>query len=125
MFSWKKIRKNLFWGSSTQFDTAKKRKLHLLALDKICSHKDSGGLGFSLLKDRNVVLLSKWFYKGYADRSSYWNIWTRGKYGCSPGDDLTYGGKYGTYGSEVNGIFEKNKISAFFKTCLSTKITIG
>lgn len=102
------VRRNFFWGSSTLLDAEKKRKMHLLAWDKICRHKNSGGIGFTSLKRINNVLLCKWFYKWHAERSRNWNKWIRSKYNCPVRVDI-----------ESN--FKVNKVSGFIKDLITTQ----
>lgn len=64
-----RLRRQFLWGESTN----SQRKLHLIGWDRICQDKTDGGLGVSLIKNRNHILLAKWWWRAYSERDSFWN----------------------------------------------------
>ncbi|WOH13938.1 hypothetical protein DCAR_0933451 [Daucus carota subsp. sativus] len=64
-----RIRRRFLWGESSETH----RKLHLIGWDRICKNKQEGGLGIVPVKQRNDVLLAKWWWRAYQERGSYWN----------------------------------------------------
>ncbi|WOH11192.1 hypothetical protein DCAR_0830672 [Daucus carota subsp. sativus] len=73
------IRRRFLWGE----DIEGKRKVHLISWDKICRSKVEGGLNITSLKDRNHALLSKWWWRAYSERGSFWNNFFTSCYGNS------------------------------------------
>lgn len=71
------IRRNFLWGHALH----KKKKLHLLSWDSICSPKDKGGLGLTKLKNRNLALIAKWWWQAYEEKSAWWNNFLSQRYG--------------------------------------------
>ncbi|MDV3199462.1 MAG: reverse transcriptase family protein, partial [Sweet potato little leaf phytoplasma] len=61
------IRRRFLWGNSQ--DT---RKIHWVAWDKVVQPKVNGGLGLGKLKDMNVSLLSKWWWRFKTVKSAFW-----------------------------------------------------
>lgn len=59
------------------------QKMHLLSWDKICKPKIEGGLGFASLRERNISLLFKWWWKVMKDRNSFWHKFMTNKYGTN------------------------------------------
>lgn len=80
-----KIRKQFFWGHGE----GNKEKLHLIGWENICKKKREGGLGLSTVKNRNLAMLAKWWWRSYKERSSYWNQFLVDRYGPTWRYDLT------------------------------------
>ncbi|XP_074374663.1 uncharacterized protein LOC141715077 [Apium graveolens] len=68
-------------GNASKEEGVKVKKMHLKAWNMICKPKKLGGLGLSSLQQRNLVLLSKWWFRWQAERKLSWNVWLREKYG--------------------------------------------
>jgi exonuclease III len=60
--------KNFWWG----FPTNKARNLSLKSWSSLCLPKDQGGLGFRLMKDVNLSLVSKLCWKLLTNHASIW-----------------------------------------------------
>ncbi|KAK1395020.1 hypothetical protein POM88_014076 [Heracleum sosnowskyi] len=78
------IRKHFFWGSSLKDLKVNRKKLHLLAWEKICNPKSKGGLGLVSIQNTNFSLLGKWVFNWFKDRDKDWNKWLRTKYSACP-----------------------------------------
>lgn len=72
-----RLRRDFFWGHSN----GKPKKIHLLHWDRVCASKQHGGHGLSRIKWRNLALLSKWWWRAYSERDSYWNNILKQRYG--------------------------------------------
>jgi len=70
-----KMSRSFLWGS-----TAEKRKLHLVAWDRVCLPKDEGGLGIRSAKQMNMALLSKVGWRLIHEKASLWAKILSGKY---------------------------------------------
>ncbi|XP_017239669.1 uncharacterized protein LOC108212453 [Daucus carota subsp. sativus] len=75
-----KIRRSFFWGSK-EVDGIERRGMHLLAWDKVCSPKSAGGVGITKIKERNIAMLGKWWWRFINERDKFWNITLQKKYG--------------------------------------------
>lgn len=75
-----RIRCSFFWGHASD-NTSK--KLHLLSWNKICQSKEFGGLGLASIRDRNVALLAKWWWRAFSERNVFWNNILTHSYGHS------------------------------------------
>jgi len=60
--------KNLWWG----FPKDKTRNLSLKSWNSMCLPKDQGGLGFRLMKDVNLSMISKLGWKLLSNHNSLW-----------------------------------------------------
>lgn len=56
--------------------------IHLVKWEVASRPKSLGGLGVGHLKDRNVVLLSKWLWRFSNEKWSFWHSIISVKYGC-------------------------------------------
>lgn len=74
------IRRRFFWGEIKK-GVENMRKMHTVRWNYICSSKDRGGLRLSRIKYRNIVLLSKWWWKFHADKDKNWMQFIFNKYG--------------------------------------------
>lgn len=79
------IRRRFFWG----YSTGSTKKIHFLKWEKICQSKKYGGLGLSSVKNRNLILLGKWWWRAYGERQGYWNEILSQRYGLNWRLDLT------------------------------------
>jgi hypothetical protein len=68
--------KNFWWG----FPKDKSRNLSLKSWKSMCLPKDQGGLGFRLMKDVNLSLISKLGWKLLSNHSSLWVYLFQQKY---------------------------------------------
>jgi hypothetical protein len=68
--------KNFWWG----FPPKKTRNLSLKSWHSLCSPKASGGLGFRLMEDVNLALISKLGWKLLSHSDSMWVTQLQGKY---------------------------------------------
>ena len=73
--------RNFVWGSSTG-----NKKVHLVAWDRVCCHKDKEGLHIQNLRLNNEAFLMKATFKLIKDNQALRVRAIRGKYGC--GDTL-------------------------------------
>ena len=71
------MRRAFLWGNKENGGN----KLHLISWDKVCSPKELGGLGLSLISIRNLASLAKWVWKAYSERGSMWNEVLTRRYG--------------------------------------------
>lgn len=81
-----KLRRDFCWGNLKEHVNSK-RKMHLIKWDKVCSGKQRGGLSLMRLRDRNLAMLAKWWWKFHIDRDKYWMRFLCNKYG----GDFPYG----------------------------------
>lgn len=73
-----KIVRRFFWGSKEG-----KRKIHLVSYEGICLPRELGGLGFKRVREINLSLLCKWFWRLKEDR--LWVRLLKEKYGTDVG----------------------------------------
>ena len=76
-----KLNRNFLWGSSNE-----RRKVHLVAWDKVCMKKNNGGLGLRHLKHQNLAFMSKLYWNMVCHKDELWVRVLRTKYRC--GNDL-------------------------------------
>lgn len=62
------IRSNFFWGGQE----GRRMGLHAVNWRRVCTSKESGGLGLKNLGDFNLALLSKWLWKLRVTDSAMW-----------------------------------------------------
>lgn len=74
------IRNQFLWGD-LHGGVEKKHGMHLLKLEKVCLPKQQGGLGLISLKQMNLVLIAKWWWRCYNERSRMWNNLISQRYG--------------------------------------------
>ncbi|KAK1361049.1 hypothetical protein POM88_045523 [Heracleum sosnowskyi] len=77
-----RLRRDFYWSHYKTTGSQNKKKMHLVAWEKICSPKKAGGLGLVSFETKNMALLSKWCSKWRLDRDRSWNKWMRYKYLC-------------------------------------------
>ncbi|KAJ0716245.1 putative reverse transcriptase zinc-binding domain-containing protein [Helianthus annuus] len=67
-----KIRRVFFWGGSEE-----KAKMNLVAWDKTIAPTEYGGLGFGSIRDANLAMLAKWWWRFKTEKGSLWSrvIW--------------------------------------------------
>ncbi|KAF5810041.1 putative RNA-directed DNA polymerase [Helianthus annuus] len=67
-----KIRRVFFWGGSEE-----KAKMNWVAWDKTIAPIEFGGLGFGSLRDANLAMLSKWWWRFKTEKAALWRkvIW--------------------------------------------------
>ncbi|KAJ0497883.1 hypothetical protein HanOQP8_Chr13g0484851 [Helianthus annuus] len=61
-------RRNFFWGGNED-----KNKLNWVKWNKVCAPKEAGGLGLTPLRDANIALLSKWWWRFKIQPDTLWN----------------------------------------------------
>ncbi|KAJ0546635.1 putative RNA-directed DNA polymerase [Helianthus annuus] len=68
-----RLRREFLWGI-----TPEKKKLCLIAWNNVLTPKDSGGVGLSSLKDANLAMLAKWWWRFKTEPDSLWRrvIWS-------------------------------------------------
>ncbi|WOH08313.1 hypothetical protein DCAR_0727751 [Daucus carota subsp. sativus] len=81
-----KIRRRFFWGLK-EINGQDRDNLHLIAWEKICQPKSSGGLGLTKVRERNIAMLGKWWWRCINERNRFWNVTLQGKYGSILGID--------------------------------------
>lgn len=74
------VRRSFLWGSRSVGDSKRKR-MHLIKWEKVCSSKQVGGLGLVPLRLKNNSLLAKWWWRTYTERDRFWNRVLQEKYG--------------------------------------------
>eukprot|EP01018_Ginkgo_biloba_P028128 Gb_09466 [translate_table: standard] len=79
-----KIQKTFLWAGSEG-----KKRLPLMAWDKVCLGKKAGGIGLRNLKDMNKALIGKLGWKLVTMESSVWTRILRAKYLGSPREFLS------------------------------------
>ncbi|KAF5790976.1 putative RNA-directed DNA polymerase [Helianthus annuus] len=67
-----KIRRVFFWGGSEE-----KAKMNWVAWDKTIAPIEYGGLGFGSLRDSNLAMLAKWWWRFKTEKEGLWRrvIW--------------------------------------------------
>lgn len=75
-----RIRRQFFWGEIGQ-GGIHVRKLHVVSWNQVCSSKEQGGLSLSKVGNRNVVLLSKWWWRFHKEQDKTWMQFILNKYG--------------------------------------------
>ncbi|KAJ0880137.1 putative RNA-directed DNA polymerase [Helianthus annuus] len=67
-----KIRRVFFWGGSEE-----KAKMNWVAWDKTIAPTEYGGLGFGSIRDANLAMLAKWWWRFKTEKGSLWSrvIW--------------------------------------------------
>ncbi|KAJ0845937.1 putative RNA-directed DNA polymerase [Helianthus annuus] len=67
-----KIRRIFFWGGSEE-----KAKMNWVAWDKTIAPVEYGGLGFGSIRDANLAMLAKWWWRFKTEKDSLWRrvIW--------------------------------------------------
>lgn len=70
-----RLARNFLWGSSSD-----RRKLHLVAWDKVCQQKSEGGLGIRRSKEMNKALIAKVGWRVMHNTHSLWAQVVRKKY---------------------------------------------
>ena len=73
-----RLARNFLWGSSSD-----RRKLHLVAWDKVCQQKNEGGLGIWRSKEMNKALIAKVGWRVMNNEHSLWAQVVRKKYSVS------------------------------------------
>ncbi|XP_022001571.1 uncharacterized protein LOC110899019 [Helianthus annuus] len=68
-----KLRRNFFWGGTVEVD-----KMSWLAWDKVVAPVEYGGIGLGSLRDANLSLLSKWWWRFKTSCDSLWRkvVWS-------------------------------------------------
>lgn len=61
-----------------------KRKIHLVSFEGVCLPKELSGLGIKRVRETNLSLLCKWFWRLKEDR--LWVRMLKEKYGTEAGD---------------------------------------
>lgn len=70
-----KILRNFFWGSNSN-----NNKIKWVAWNSVCLDKELGGLGLPVLKNRNIALLAKWWWRFGSEDSALWKDVVIAKY---------------------------------------------
>ncbi|XP_022030513.1 uncharacterized protein LOC110931426 [Helianthus annuus] len=67
-----RIRRVFFWGGSEE-----KARMNWMAWDKTIAPVEYGGLGFGSLRDANIAMLAKWWWRFKTKKSGLWRrvIW--------------------------------------------------
>ncbi|XP_022008205.1 uncharacterized protein LOC110907548 [Helianthus annuus] len=67
-----KIRRVFFWGGSEE-----KAKMNWVAWEKTIAPVEYGGLGFGSIRDANLAMLAKWWWRFKTEKNSLWRrvIW--------------------------------------------------
>ncbi|KAJ0477029.1 putative RNA-directed DNA polymerase [Helianthus annuus] len=67
-----KIRRVFFWGGSEE-----KAKMNWVAWDKTIAPVEYGGLGFGSLRDANLAMLAKWWWRFKTEKDALWRqvVW--------------------------------------------------
>lgn len=79
-----------FWGNHRR-----KKKFHLVSFERICLPFELGGLGLKRIREINLSLLSKWFWRLKEDRLGVRVLKEK-------------------YGVEVGGFFSKEELTTFW-----------
>ncbi|KAJ0535737.1 putative RNA-directed DNA polymerase [Helianthus annuus] len=68
-----RMRRVFFWGGSDE-----KARLNWVAWQKVCASTEYGGLGFGSLRDANLSMLSKWWWRFKLDNGCLWRrvVWS-------------------------------------------------
>jgi len=70
------IQRNFLWGWGSDG-----RKIAWAAWNKVCEHRDYGGLGIIDLRTFNLALLSKWIWRWGLAKGGLWKEILDSKYG--------------------------------------------
>ncbi|XP_017245327.1 uncharacterized protein LOC108216978 [Daucus carota subsp. sativus] len=81
-----KIRRNFFWGCK-ESNGQEQSKMHLIAWEKICRPKAEGGVGIAKIRERNISMIGKWWWRCINERNKFWNVTLQSKYGSILGYD--------------------------------------
>ena len=81
-----KIRGNFFWGCK-ESNGQEQSKMHLIAWEKICRPKAEGGVGIAKIRERNISMIGKWWWRCINERNKFWNVTLQSKYGSILGYD--------------------------------------
>ncbi|KAM0055851.1 hypothetical protein Hdeb2414_s0006g00210941 [Helianthus debilis subsp. tardiflorus] len=67
-----RIRKDFLWGSTPEYD-----KINWVRWKNVTIMKECGGVGIGSLKEANLAMLAKWWWRFKTDRDSLWRrvIW--------------------------------------------------
>ncbi|KAJ0836378.1 putative RNA-directed DNA polymerase [Helianthus annuus] len=60
-------RRSFFWGSNGD-----KHKINWVKWDRVCMPKEAGGLGLTPLRDANIALLTKWWWRFKTQSNALW-----------------------------------------------------
>ncbi|KAL9997323.1 putative reverse transcriptase zinc-binding domain-containing protein [Helianthus debilis subsp. tardiflorus] len=68
-----KLRRDFLWGA-----TPEKDKMKWVAWKNVMTPKDYGGMGFGSLKEANMAMMAKWWWRFKVDRRGLWRrvIWS-------------------------------------------------
>ncbi|KAJ0599393.1 putative RNA-directed DNA polymerase [Helianthus annuus] len=68
-----RLRRDFLWGM-----TADQQKISWVAWESMILPKEKGGIGIGSLKDANIALLAKWWWRFKVDKNSIWRkvIWS-------------------------------------------------
>ena len=89
-----RLARNFPWGSSSD-----RRKLHLVAWDKVCQQKNEGGLGIRRSKKMNKALIAKVGWRVMNNEHSLWAQVVRKKYSVGDLKDMRWMMAKGTWSS--------------------------
>ncbi|WOH04087.1 hypothetical protein DCAR_0623493 [Daucus carota subsp. sativus] len=81
-----KIRRRFFWGTK-EISGQEKDNMRLIAWEKICRPRSLGGVGIMKVKERNIAMLGKWWWRCINERDRFWNKTLQSKYGSTFGVD--------------------------------------
>nr|KAJ0188284.1 hypothetical protein LSAT_V11C900489440 [Lactuca sativa] len=62
------IRRKFLWG-----DTENNKKIHWVTWEKVIEHKEAGGLGLGSLRDLNLSLIVKWWWRLRLNQDTLWS----------------------------------------------------
>ncbi|KAJ0805669.1 putative RNA-directed DNA polymerase [Helianthus annuus] len=68
-----RLRRTFFWGGSDEVS-----KMAWMAWEHVVAPLDYGGLGFGTLRDANLAMLAKWWWRFKTDRNGLWRkvVWS-------------------------------------------------
>ncbi|KAJ0445231.1 putative RNA-directed DNA polymerase [Helianthus annuus] len=68
----KRLRRDFLWGASPE-----NAKLKWVAWKNVITPKDYGGMGFGSLREANLAMMAKWWWRFKVDRSGLWRrvVW--------------------------------------------------
>ena len=78
--------RRFFWGNKV-VNGQDRDNMHLIAWDKICQPRCTGGLGLMKVRERNIAMLGKWWWRCINERNRFWNVTLQSKYGRVLGID--------------------------------------